>query len=420
MITKDKNCEILMDILNKRTADDYPSNLLSSFIYDDDISEKRFNRFVSKVETIVTKELNRGLYGDSTFDLSTRLRHLCVSTLLHLKDIDKLLDEAAPDISKKLSKRWICLLNTYGDGNDVLEIQEQPDRLDVIDKLLRGITTWSEIFDKSMRDVCIQWIHEQSLRNPKVTSDSFVVQALPSSRMECWLFIKLLYNHIYTSVMLRSAVYAMGKDNMTAATDLLRELESENNDLRKSRDELIASHREEMRVLNNQSDKRSDKIAYLESEVKRLQEHVTGLERLAGKRQKEIMRLTEKYDALKEEYDILADSVSEETIREETNVKFDYDARIVFIASAEEAGGVAQTYAKLRATFPNCKITDDINAITNADVVVFMGKYITHHSLYWIARKTAKQKGVKSLHCDSQNIDHIIRILQEHSRYGTV
>lgn len=407
---------------------DFVTDAVNCFAFTDEFQQKRFNRYVEKIKTIIFDYLRYEvvcLIGDLTLNqtliyifegiyyqkLSIYIKENNI-TDEEMKEIIK--NTPLEDFKEMIKKKsqigvvFCKLLHNTKAEPKILGLHQYigiVGLISIANVRLHGeisVPKIEEFIDYAFKNTCSRFIRNKYLKG-LIDKDSFF-KCVPETELEKFLFLEDLINDINIDITNAYITNAEQYDeyiepfqsNVFKEQDKKIKLIKEEND--KLKTEIEAKNKE----LNNlEKDNRilKEKLSSQQKnpEIKKLQNRIKELIHEKEKISKDYKHISDKYEKLKEIKTNV--NVSPDEL-EKTFKEVDCNLNYLFVVDTSKL----KLNNAIKEVFPNAIFYDSFVNIQNMniDMVICMTSHIDHVQ-YKKFKSQCKTKGVQFLHCSCQN-----------------
>lgn len=382
------------------------SKFFESFVYNDDFTGKRFNRYVEKTKEYIFDKVST-IFPDMNEENET---------CKEMRNFNDFVTEFLysyyfyPKETKEAYSTFSHIIHEYKLLPAQITNKEKLDYLETFFMMPNEVDdndyTIYDFIEYETRIACREFIKERAMKMDHVDSSNYFLTLVDNTNDALMILTDVLnWVHIDLQEMLSKKVDNKGEASSNVdskAVDIL-------NEQIKDMTSVLDALKKELEVKDKKINELSDKLSKKEKEVKELAgEHIeynNALERENSKLKGKYNDLLGKYNDLKQK----AESKDNEEIIEaqEKEIKeLDLNGNYLFIIS-----NAATFKGKIQETFPNANFSNNSNInVNNVDMVVIITTHVDH-STYYRVKDICKTNNVPVIHCKFSNIELIKQLM---------
>lgn len=365
----------------------------NSFVDNDDFMNKRFNRYVEKTKKYIEENYLKVLYPHCFGPKIYTMTDFIIGLFQAYYFTDERKNPVQPPFFQALHKYSVKM-------TDICDMDEGVVAGYLTADYEPKYKTFSlhTIIDEEIKKVCKEYIKQRCLEMKDVDESNYFV-TLPSSTKDAILIFDKVINYVFIDI---EHMCVMGDTYLAAMEKGL--LKDTNEDSEKLKEELeetkqkLYAKEAEIAALKGQ-------VRNLEGEIKPDEYADSLLERIFAQ-ERQISKITDKYNNLVEKYDALK-SISNADVKNEDDIEaikeLDPNGKYLFIAHEK-----ASFQNNILEVFPNAVFaTSNKNVHAGSvDMVVIITSHITH-PVYYGMKQQCKEKNIPFVHCPFTNTELI-------------
>lgn len=368
-----------------------------SFVFDEDFTGKRFQRYVNKIKNFIYDKYINIVYEDIANTLSSKN---LVEFIIEFFQNYYLTDYEDDDMDGML---FDCFYE-YCHPTEKDDLDEQSLFNYLLMPHMDAPLSFEDIINKEIEKVCKDYIRFRCIEMKEVDESNYF-QTLPENPGYAMVLFDRIVNYIKIDIDNFCSQKRAKEMRKILKQKTVKTLADENNELSDRIEELekeVVENKKTINILNSKL--KHSSLPKKSNEIQLLSEQNEALVRQNDKLKEKYNQLLNKYEALKEKN---KEKITEREKQEEELKELNKDGKYLFISYED----VTFKRAVLDE-FPNSDFCDsniNINA-SSVDLVVVLTEHI-NHSTYYAIKEQCKQKNIPLVHCRFSNLELIKELM---------